>query len=317
MLLKYSELLLQSAPAKSEQYTVVLNGAKAINAQQDSLMFIRSNKLGTPLPPAIQFESYWDREVKTLKKKPAAATKVDYEEVLEAMPPEKGLKRAQARLKEVEKELSDWEKKRAGMKTLAEAYNNQPMFSDSKTLRDLEKQLDDSENEIDTLRLKRFKYQMFIAKVEGSAAPESPALFADHKPGVLATKLRGTILADHKLSMNTLGNSDPQLLRSTEGNTVVSPSAASPSVASPTVAAFNDSNNALVVTEASTVPTTGSSARGRALYEFRGNMADGELSVNAEEMLEIFLPEIEGWVKAKALDGREGFVPASYVQQLE
>jgi hypothetical protein len=47
------------------------------------------------------------------------------DEVLEAMPTDKAYKRAVGRVKELEKELAESEKKRSGIETLAEAYLSQ------------------------------------------------------------------------------------------------------------------------------------------------------------------------------------------------
>ncbi|PNH00698.1 hypothetical protein TSOC_013466, partial [Tetrabaena socialis] len=58
----------------------------------------------------------------------------------------------------------------------------------------------------------------------------------------------------------------------------------------------------------------GGGGRGSVVYDFTAEM-DGELTVGAGEELELLGGEVDGWYTARVVsDGRQGLIPASYVQ---
>ncbi|KXZ43569.1 hypothetical protein GPECTOR_87g432 [Gonium pectorale] len=82
-------------------------------------------------------------------------------------------------------------------------------------------------------------------------------------------------------------------------------------------AAWDVSAAASAVPAADTADTVAAAGGGMglALYEFVAEM-EGELSVAAGEALELLGPEVDGWYSARAAGdpGRQGLIPASYVQ---
>lgn len=67
---------------------------------------------------------------------------------------------------------------------------------------DVKNQMDDIETKIDTLSLRKFKYQSYLSRCLNTEAPVEPTLYADSKNGPAALHLRNQILGNSVKSLN-------------------------------------------------------------------------------------------------------------------
>ncbi|KAI3634399.1 hypothetical protein MIR68_008003 [Amoeboaphelidium protococcarum] len=178
-------------PDLTKSYNKMTESVNAVDKSADSEIFINKNKSNAPLPEKIPYENIWEKLNGQKKKN-------EDDMLLESMSPEKAYKKAQAKVKELQKELDQAESKRSGIEVLAEAYLTTPQLADSKTLMDINNQLEDIETKIDTFRLKKYKYECFLATAEAKDLPAIPALYADGKAGPQATHLKNQILGSSK-----------------------------------------------------------------------------------------------------------------------
>lgn len=224
------------------------------------------------------------------------------EENFESMPPEKAAKLVGTKLKDVDRDLAELEKKHAGIRTLAEAYLSQPQFADSRTLGEVNTQLDEIEEKLDVLRLRKYKYELFLAGHKGTEVPAMPQLFSDARSAVAGAKLRQTVLGAAAAGGSvTLSNPslsiNPQFDDDNGPPSVQPPSAP----ATPTLPPPPD-----------TLP--GGLIRYRALYEFNGDVENEELPFKTGEILTILEEDNSGWWLAKNELGKQGYVPHNYIE---
>lgn len=263
---------------------------KCFEATQASLTAVKPNDwtLEIPVPDQLRFDNYYEKNglVSGLVKK-----MVGGEETLD-----KPL--AQQRLMEVQSDLAQAEKKHAGIRTLAEAYLSQPQFADSRTLNEVNSQLDELETRIDELRLQKFKYETFLATNEGTEPPTTPTLYAENKQNSASIQLRQAALNG--------GSSKSSL----------TPSASSASL---TAALQRKLSGADRLDGPPPLPThqPRQHKQYKALYEFKGDPKNEELPFKAGDIVTVLEQDSSGWWLARDKSGTEGFVPYNYLELLD
>lgn len=291
VLVKYASSTLQYLPDITAAYQKIFEVASTISKSDDSLLFIKQNRLNATMPPPIPYENYWEKYASKSQKKILVLKGAEEDDKLESIAPEKAYKKALARLKELDKEISELEDKKSGIELLADAYEATPELADPKALVDLGLQLDDLEQKIDIAKLKKFKYEGFVTKHEKKEQPKMPVLYADTKEGALAAQLRALVLGEKAVQFNKS-----------------SLSLADSSKQAPMSSSDFDLNNADSV--------SADAKKFIALYDFPTSGNPNELGISKGDIIYVSdQPSEKGWVKARDASGRIGYVPSTYIAE--
>ena len=165
------------------------------------------------------------------------------------------------------------------------------------------------EQKIDVLRLRRFKYESFIAQANNTDAPAKPTLFADCKADGSAIKLRQTILGS-MMKTGTVNVSSFSLQVDLSADELAD--GTSPSMDESKV------HSAATTADTSILHRT-KDAIGQfiGLYDYHGVPEQDELPFHAGDVLVITEQDPSGWWRAKNSKGDEGFIPHNYVEQIK
>ena len=296
-------------PEFTKSLAAILDSVNRIDKLADSKMFVNMNKSSKSIPADLPYESVISKFKQNKKKKV-----MDVEEQLESMAPDKAAKKAQMKIKELEKDIELAETKRAGIETLADAFMTQPQIAESKSLLDINNQLEEIETKIDMLKLRKYKFEMFIHQLEsqhgsllepgtkaatGSSdpVPQMPRLYADSKVGNLAQQLRTKVLSGSKVNLS--GNNESQhSLPKSESNMGAN---------------LPGGNRSGLFSAAGAA----AEVRVQGLYQFQGDPNNDELPFNVGDILQVVERDESGWWLARDSQGREGFIPHNYVAELK
>ncbi|KAJ3165390.1 Formin-binding protein 1 [Geranomyces variabilis] len=205
-----------------------------------------------------------------------------------------GRKKAVERIKALEKELAENEKKRTGCETLISVYKSKPEISqDPKVARDLDDQINALEARIAGIVARRHKLVSYVAAIDGttilpdgSPLGNSPLVFS---PDSVASFRSAEVHAAGGGSYRSaFGDDDGQGGPETEGGDDLPGTVVEPAI-----------------------------GRARMVYDYEG--APGDLSVVAGEEIEVLDKQDDGWWKARVTreDGVvEGFVPGNYTEEI-
>lgn len=281
--------------------TSLSNAFKIVNEVdtfRDTMDFSIRNQSDKPFPDDLPYENVLEKlQEKRFRKR-------DETERLEGMSPSKAVKKALSKIKELEKQIDEAQSKRSGIETLSDAFWAQPQAPDSKTLLDLNNQLEDVEVHIDTLTLKKYKYEIFLnsmyeqhlrksatdsdARIDPpelqayDSAPVMPVLFADTKRGNQAQQLRDMLLGKIKPVFNVL-----QVPKLNVGVSGLSLDGSQPNLISERVLAS---------------------------FDFNGDYENDELPFKQGQYLTVLEKDDSGWWRAQDEAGKEGFIPHNYVK---
>ncbi|KAJ3146087.1 Formin-binding protein 1 [Irineochytrium annulatum] len=285
----YYELLVSQQPSMTGSLTSMNNVFQAIDGESDTALFITTMKTGSDLPPDYQFDEKVARDLTA--KKPAGAKlatlklsdEKDDDDIFN-LPPKKARKAAADKLKLLEKDSFDYEKKRQGIDTLISVYD-QKATKDPKYLQDLVSQRSATDIRIDNLGLKRHRLNCFIAQLDGTTAPEMPA----------------SLVGKTIQSPASAAPSSPERYATSpqKSSTLASPAAGA-------AQAESDRNSADASGEWSGRAGAGSSdsCRVKMLYDFEAAPGSQEVSAYTGEILNIM---------EKQDDGRNGEVKEGYI----
>lgn len=294
---KYADLLLNEQPEITACLEKMMVAAKKVNKTEDSLQLVITQRTNEKTPPPIAYVNYHESSVSGSKK--AVKSKGVDGESLESMAPDKASKKCAKRILELEKEILEADNKRIGIETLVDAYMAQDDMVQNSAMDEATQQLDDIENTIDTLRLKKFKYESFLAGLEKKPGPTEPQLYCNQKSRIVSDQIREGVMGKD----NKKGHSLFSL------NSVPSVSSMSASLAP----AFGP-------TQMFNAPQTIKEHTPRnykTLYVFKGDDAKEELSFELDETLEVLETKDKDWYRARNASGKEGFIPHNYVKQLD
>ncbi|KAJ3109623.1 Formin-binding protein 1 [Phlyctochytrium planicorne] len=172
----YYELLAAQQPGIVGCLDSMNSVFQLINAEYDSDLFIKLMKTGTELPADYVFDekvAVKDFTAKRSHSRSKSEAKDDDDAIL-ALPPKKGRRLAADRVKSLEKDLAEAERKRQGVETLISVYEQQAT-KDAKYLQDLQGQKNGFDVKIDNIGLKRHRLLVYIAEADKTAPPELPA----------------------------------------------------------------------------------------------------------------------------------------------
>ncbi|KAJ3216573.1 hypothetical protein HDU67_009267 [Dinochytrium kinnereticum] len=206
-LMTYYELLAAQQPGIVGCLNAMSTVFQQINGEYDSDLLIKMMKTGTALPPDYVFDEKVVRLGMALKainpdyciggkrfhcqKTDVRQVKIrskgffhqlmfngnrcvkDDDDAILAMPGKKGRKLAADRVKALDKDLAEAERKRQGVETLISVYDQQAT-KDPKYAQDLQSQKASFDIKIDNIGLKRHRLMVYIAEVDKAPAPELP-----------------------------------------------------------------------------------------------------------------------------------------------
>ncbi|KAI8927689.1 hypothetical protein BC831DRAFT_451270 [Entophlyctis helioformis] len=290
--IKYVELFASMTPKIEQSYRLMGQSFETINAAADSELFVNTLKTGEPIPEDFQMSDTQETDVgkKTFMK---GMTKVredkaddQAEDQIISLPAKQGRKKAVDRVKHIEKEIADVEKKRQGIETLIVVYKDKPAAgTDPKIMEDLSEQKLNHEKRIDTLQYKRHKLMVYISTVDGVPAPEPPTPV--HARSASASPIT------------------PFSAMSASSNKLPGDSGASPSFSGNIAMPSYGGSNANVAVL----------CRVRVLYDFEAAPSSQEMNVRSGQILDVLEKQDDGWWRCRDGD-REGYVPGNYVESI-
>ncbi|KAJ3154108.1 Formin-binding protein 1 [Geranomyces michiganensis] len=204
-----------------------------------------------------------------------------------------GRKKAVERIKALEKELAENEKKRTGCETLISVYKSKPEISqDPKVARDLDDQINAVEARIAAIVARRQKLVSYVAAIDGttilpdgSPLGNSPLVFS---PDSVASFRSAEVHAAGGGSYGSAYGEDDG-----RGGTEMD--------------STDDGGGGVEI----------AIGRARMVYDYEG--APGDLSVAAGEEIEVLDKQEDGWWKARVTRTEgvvEGFVPGNYTEEI-
>ncbi|KAI8814965.1 hypothetical protein BJ742DRAFT_785038 [Cladochytrium replicatum] len=261
----------------------------------------------------------------------------------------KAKRKSVERIKALEKDLAELEKKIHGIESMKAANSTKPESERERTYQTLEEQRRNIEEKRDAVLYKRYKLQCFIAQMDGTPSPQLPASLEERalerqfgttgtQRGVVSTFSSTHVPLSRRGTADTarsFGGSDEEVgerfhsTASSEEDIKRKPSMV------PTVEE-EESGGGKVLSRMSSVRgkalppppiATGSSSslrdvigRGRALYDFDAQPDSEEIAFKAGDVLDILEKLDDGWWKARARTSsgkrREGFVPGNYLEEV-
>ncbi|KAJ3268403.1 proline-serine-threonine phosphatase interacting protein, partial [Borealophlyctis nickersoniae] len=216
------------------------------------------------------------------------------EDAIITLPPKQGRKKAVERLKQLDKELAEVDKKRTGVETFMGVYKDKPQ--DPTIQHDLTTQHDALRKRTDSLMFKKHKLSVYISSIDGTAAPPDPTYLTSFS-SASSSPLGGGVVES------------PTVMSDTSSVSAASPGSVK-SAASPAVTVGGGSGS-----------VGGGGPRGgvekaRVIYDFEAAPDSQEVSVGAGDVVEVVERQEDGWWRVKVRDGREGYIPGSYTEEV-
>ncbi|KAI8817102.1 uncharacterized protein EV422DRAFT_622972 [Fimicolochytrium jonesii] len=336
--LRYADLLNAQTPSIASSISAMTGIFDKISPTYDSATFVKLCKTGTLPPNDFMFEERaLTPNAATAGKKTLARgfTKTyleaedNKEDAIVAMPGKHGRKKAVERIKLLDKELSETEKKKQGCETLINVYVSKPEISqDPKVRRDMDDQINGLNAHIDVIKSKKHRLQCYIAQVDGVPAPDPPAgvtvrdsPMTPFTPEHVSGEHRGRPESQDSFASSSAALEAGRDARRFSGATGMS-SYLGQSQA-------EDSGGEDVYESSLAVGGGGVGGGGgvdagedvickaRMVYDFEG--APGDLSVTAGEELDVLEKQDDGWWKARVYRASgvvEGFIPGNYTEEI-
>ncbi|TPX57212.1 hypothetical protein PhCBS80983_g03976 [Powellomyces hirtus] len=321
--LRYADLLNAQTPSITSSIDAMVSIFSKITANYDSATFVKLCRTNTAIPADFQFE---ERPLggtgmgsspvsgsatglsggAGVKKNSLSRgfTKSNLEDeskedaiVALGVGSKAGRKKAVERVKALEKELADCDKKRTGCETLMSVYRSKPEISqDPKVARDLDDQIASLDARVAGITARKQKLLSYVSAIDGTA------ILPDGSP------LGNSPLAFSPDSVASFRSVDVHAANNSHSNSNhVSMTPSSPS--------HEDEYLEQEGGETTTPyqpphPVERAMSRARMLYDFEG--APGDLSVTAGEEIDVLEKQEDGWWKARVDRGDgpvEGFIP--------
>ncbi|KAI9325204.1 hypothetical protein DFJ73DRAFT_870369 [Zopfochytrium polystomum] len=348
-LVKYHELLSTVIPTTIEGHENLSAAVQQMSAERDSELLISNLKTGEPVPPDYLFEEKASAKDMTVKRPATARTLArteserlmdkDNDDTILAMPPKKGRRAAVERIKALERDQYDLEKKRQAVELLLHTYHQKPN-KDPKNLDELNTQTAVLSVRLDNLGLRRHRLEAFVASIDNQPPPDLPA----HLAGKSIQPVPSPVHCFPTIAPDAGGVSSPTAAESATANggvLVESPAGANGAAAagsggsneslsggaggvggssgfaaSPRKASLNVLQSSKAVAKEWSTAASGP-GRVRMMYDFEAAPGSQELSAAAGDVLEVLEKQDDGWWKAKLFVGgvwKEGFIPGNYTE---
>ncbi|TPX31132.1 hypothetical protein SmJEL517_g05473 [Synchytrium microbalum] len=175
LLIKFAELESTQLPVVSACTQSMISTAQTITPKYDTDLFVKLMRTGDPTPPDYVFEGVGTENVlKAFTKHTKAESNV--EESIITLPERKGRKRAVERLKQLDKDHAELEKKRQGYLTLLSVSSD--ISHDPKIQKDLSDQRSILDQQLEAVLIKKHKLYVYLATLDGTPAPSPPDLIS-------------------------------------------------------------------------------------------------------------------------------------------
>ncbi|KAI9325314.1 hypothetical protein DFJ73DRAFT_869932 [Zopfochytrium polystomum] len=349
-LVKYHELLSTVIPTTIEGHENLSAAVQQMSAERDSELLISNLKTDEPVPPDYLFEEKASAKDMTVKRPATARTLArteserlmdkDDDDTILAMPPKKGRRAAVERIKALERDQYDLEKKRQAVELLLHTYHQKPN-KDPKNLDELNTQTAVLSVRLDNLGLRRHRLEAFVASIDNQPPPDLPA----HLAGKSIQPVPSPVHCFPTIAPDAGGVSSPTgaagSATANGGVVVESPAGANGAAAagsggsneslsggaggvggssgfaaSPRKASLNVLQSSKAVAKEWSTAASGP-GRVRMMYDFEAAPGSQELSAAAGDVLEVLEKQDDGWWKAKLFVGgvwKEGFIPGNYTE---
>ncbi|KAI9097210.1 hypothetical protein DFS34DRAFT_694611 [Phlyctochytrium arcticum] len=175
--LRYSDLLQGQLPSVSRAIQSMVEIFDKITPNYDSATFIKMSQTHAPYPQDFTFEeralapsAMKNKTVTRQFTKGNAELDDSKEDAIIVLPPKQGKKKATERIKVLDKDLAEVEKRLAGVETLISVYKNKPEIAkDYKVQRDLDDQHNGFTYRTAVLMHKKYKLQPIAAYMDAEA----------------------------------------------------------------------------------------------------------------------------------------------------
>ncbi|KAJ1569095.1 hypothetical protein HK405_009966 [Cladochytrium tenue] len=302
-LVKYHEFLSAAIPPVSEALEAMCASVQKMSAENDSNLLILHAKTDEQVPPDYLFEEKASAK-DVVVKRPAQARSLarsaslrtvdkDDDDLVMALPPKKARRAAAERVKALEKDQVDLEKKKQAVELLLSAYQQKPT-KEQRNLDELVNQSGALAIRLDNIGLRRHRLLSFISSIDKQPAPELPAHLIGKSIQALPTYAAAVPQSASPLSA---GVQPPLDTGSAEdvSSLVASPIASNESLSSPVIKKVNGSLSMVgESTGAWTSESTKAGSRVRMLYDFEAAPGSQELSVSAGDILEVLERQDDG-----------------------
>ncbi|KAJ3117402.1 hypothetical protein HK098_006256 [Nowakowskiella sp. JEL0407] len=180
-LMKYAEICLTQIPTETQSLESMKATFNTINSQYDSELFIKMMRTGCEIPPDYEFQQKAlvgaispkkpsSSFGKTLTKSPSKLTPDDnIEDAILAIPGNKGKKKANERIKVLDKEVIECEKKLHGLESMMEHKKLKSEGEREHLDQELQEQQAKLQQKRESLLQKREKLRLFISGIDGSS----------------------------------------------------------------------------------------------------------------------------------------------------
>ena len=196
---KYTQCLCGNINTETATLKQLTGAAALVSKTEDIQQFIKRTATDHSLPDPIVYENMKDPVLNRHKSDDEQFSKLAKKEAI---------KRAKNRLKDISKDLDAAEGMRNKLAVIAKTFVDQPALAQQGTLVETTAKLDELEHRIDTLRLKKFKYESVLNHIDKKQEPSMPVLFADTKDVKSAGTLRASVLAKMNLSSLSIDQKD-------------------------------------------------------------------------------------------------------------
>ncbi|KAL2916814.1 Formin-binding protein 1 [Polyrhizophydium stewartii] len=341
------DLYAAMAPKMERSVQLMTQVIAAIDAKADMDMLVMMNRTGEALPGDLHISDTQEADIgkKTLLRG-AQRTRDDknddqIEDQIVALPGKQGRRKAADRAKLLEKEALEVDKKRQGIDLLMSVLSEKASASpDARAMDDLLDEKANIEKRIDTLLSKRHKLMVYIAGIDGTAAPEPPTP-AHQRAGSFHPRTAtspspasgGTGQTPQQASLDMdlprskdniagfgMGDSPSSQMSNPfaqmhghSQSLSMSPAAGSAHSQSPSRSVQQEKFSGMIPVGDAAVskPSLG---RVRVEYDFEAAPSSHEMTVKAGQILDVLQKQDDGWWLCRG-DGREGFVPGNYTSQ--
>ncbi|KAJ3380059.1 hypothetical protein HDU84_006194 [Entophlyctis sp. JEL0112] len=317
-LMKYYELFSSMIPMYIENLEAMFTKFEQVSADADTALAVGAIQLHDEYPPAdyvFEEKAVQDANYKRIggqaqkgghSRSPTdAVAEPDEDEQILSQPPKKGRALAAARVKSLDKEISDAAKRLVNVDALI-AANAQRAAPDATQSSELKYQKHVLEVRLDNMGLSKHKLQCYIAAIDKAPMPELPPTLSGKSP---TQPTMNPVSYAGAVSPASLAPSSPAVAGLPASPTKEAKGAAP--VGSPPNRSLDFGINNNWKGSAGNVSSK-DVKKARMIYDFQAASGTGEVSAKTGDAVEVLEEQDDGWWSARVFSGgewREGLIP--------
>ncbi|KAJ3412359.1 Formin-binding protein 1 [Chytridiales sp. JEL 0842] len=316
---KYHELLASIQPGIDAGLENISVAFQKISAEYDSQIFVSSLRTGDSVPEDYVFEEKAVARDGNLKRagsvrsgsaKSPPDVEHESDDAILSESPKKGRKLAADRVKQMEKEVVELEKKKQAVESLLSVYAQKPP-KDPKYQTELLSQRANIDIKLDNIGIRKHRLQVFIAEIDNTPIPDLPSNLVGKS--IQSPTSPSDFAAMHMQARSTYSPTSYSPAHSTGTPTSVGGAHAGPP-------AHGEMSPMRESTEMWGKPQAGQGiCKAKMLYDFEAAPGSQEVSAPAGLEFDVLEKQDDGWWKARLfVDGewKEGFVPGNYTEEI-